>query len=197
MSHFDIKNIKNPKFLKEMSYKDLDILSADIREEILDVVSKNGGHLSSNLGTVESIIALCKVFDFPKDKIIFDVGHQCYTYKILTGRDLSTLRKKDGISGFQKLNESEYDCYECGHSSTSISAAMGFATARDIKNENYSVISYIGDASFDNGLAFEAITNLSRKDSKIIIIVNDNGMSIGLHEGGLSGFFRKISESKI
>ena len=197
MSNFDVKNIQNPSFLKNLSYKDLDLLSADIREEILDVVSKNGGHLSSNLGSVESIIALCKVFDFPKDKIIFDVGHQCYTYKILTGRDLSSLRQKDGLSGFQKMSESEYDCYECGHSSTSIGAAMGFATARDIKGEDYSVIAYIGDASFDNGLAFEAITNLNKEHSKVIIVLNDNGMSIGLHESGLSGFFRNISKSNI
>ena len=109
LQHFDIEAIQNPEFLKDLNYRELDVLSEDIRKYIIDVTSKNGGHLSSNLGTVEAIISLCKNFDFTKDKIVFDVGHQCYTYKILTGRKLDTLRKKGGISGFQKMSESPYD----------------------------------------------------------------------------------------
>lgn len=116
IKHVDLTAIKDPEFLKSMSYKELDVLSDDIRKYIIDITSKNGGHLSANLGTVEATIALCRSFDFLSDKIIFDVGHQCYTYKLLTGRQLDTLRKKDGISGFQKMSESPYDHFEAGHS---------------------------------------------------------------------------------
>ena len=194
--HINLTSIKDPKFLHDLSYDELNVLCADLRQYIVDVVSKNGGHLSSNLGAIESTIALCRAFDFSKDKLIFDVGHQCYTYKILTGRDFSNIRKKDGPSGFPKRNESIYDCYECGHSSTSVSAAMGFAVARDLMKEDYNIVAYIGDASFENGLVFEALNNLYRKPSKIIIIVNDNEMSIGANEGGLSKTFRKLSNTK-
>ena len=131
VKRIDLHSISNPDFLKDLSYKELDVLSDDIRKYIIEITSKNGGHLSSNLCTVESTISLCRNFDFSKDKIIFDVGHQSYTYKILTGRTLETLRKKDGISGFQKINESPYDHFEAGHSSTSISVATGMAYARD------------------------------------------------------------------
>ena len=160
VKHVDLKTITGPEFLNQMSYKELDVLSTDIRDYILDITSKNGGHLSANLGTVEATIALCRTFDFKKDKIIFDVGHQCYTYKLLTGRQLDTLRKKDGISGFQKMNESPYDHFEAGHSSTSISAASGMAIARDLKGEKYDVVAFIGDSSIQNGLAFEGLNNL-------------------------------------
>ena len=145
VTHINLTSIKDPKFLSDLSYNELDVLSAELRKYIIDVISENGGHLSSNLGVVESTIALCRTFDFSKDKIIFDVGHQCYTYKILTGRDFKNIRKKDGPSGFQKRSESIYDCYECGHSSTSLSAAMGIVEARDLKNEDYYVVAYVGD----------------------------------------------------
>lgn len=197
IQHINLTSIKDPKFLSDLSYGELDVLSADLRKYIIDVVSENGGHLSSNLGVVESTIALCRTFDFSKDKIIFDVGHQCYTYKILTGRDFKNIRKKDGPSGFQKRSESIYDCYECGHSSTSLSAAMGIVEARDLKNEDYYVVAYVGDASFENGLIFEALNNLSKKFSKLIIVINDNEMSIGKNEGGLSKTFRKLSNTKL
>ncbi|MCR5308966.1 MAG: 1-deoxy-D-xylulose-5-phosphate synthase [Bacilli bacterium] len=197
ISHVNLSTIKDPKFLSNLSYSELDVLSADLRKYIIEVISENGGHLSSNLGVVESTIALCRSFDFSKDKIIFDVGHQCYSYKILTGRDFKNIRKKDGPSGFQKRNESIYDCYECGHSSTSISAAMGIADARDLKKEDYYVVSFIGDASFENGLVFEALNNLSKNLSKFIIVINDNEMSIGKNEGGLSRTFRKLSNTKL
>ena len=195
IKHYDISKIQNPEFLKELSYKELDVLSEDIRNYILDITSKNGGHLSSNLGAVEATISLCRNFDFTKDKIIFDVGHQSYTYKILTGRDLTKLRKKDGVSGFQKMSESPYDHFEAGHSSTSISAASGIALARDLRKEHYNVIAFIGDSSIQNGLAFEALNNLAQSHHKVIIVLNDNDMSIGQAVGGMSKIFRNFSSS--
>lgn len=195
LRHIDIRDIQNPEFLKDLNYKELDLLSDDIRKYIIDITSKNGGHLSSNLGTVETTISLCRNFDFTKDKIVFDVGHQSYTYKILTGRKLDTLRKKDGISGFQKMSESPYDHFEAGHSSTSISAATGLAYARDLKKEKYDVIAFIGDSSIQNGLAFEGLNALSESGHKVIIILNDNDMSISKPVGGLSNMFRRFSTS--
>ena len=195
--HYPLDKIENPKFLKDLSYKNLDVLSTDISDYLVDVTSKNGGHLSSNLGVVDATIALCRSFDFSKDKIIFDVGHQSYTYKLLTGRDLTSLRQKDGISGFQKINESPYDHYECGHSSTSISAALGMATARDLKNEDYDVIAFVGDSSIVNGLAFEGLNNCRDNKHKIIVVLNDNEMSISKPVGGVSHLLRKFQFSKL
>lgn len=196
IQHIDLNSIENPEFLKGLSTKELNLLCEDIRKYLIDVVSKNGGHLSSNLGVVESTVALCKVFDFSKDKIIFDVGHQCYTYKLLTGRSLENLRSKDGISGFQKIAESPYDHYEAGHSSTSISAANGMAVARDLNKEKYEIIAFIGDASIANGLAIEGLNNCAAdKKHKVIIVLNDNEMSISKNVGGFSKMFRKFSNS--
>ena len=197
LRRLDVKHIEKPDVLKELNYKELDLLSSDIREYILDATARNGGHVSSNLGTVETIISLCRNFDFLKDKIIFDVGHQCYTYKILTGRSLERLRKKDGVSGFQKVDESPYDHYECGHSSTSISVASGLATARDLNKENYEIIAFIGDSSISNGLAYEALNNLAGSGHKVIIVLNDNGMSISKPVGGLSSLFRQFATSGV
>ena len=191
----DLKAIQNPNFLKDLSYKELDVLSTDIAEEIIDKVSINGGHLASNLGVVDATIALCRVFDFSKDKIIFDVGHQCYAYKILTGRSLERLRKSDGISGFQKLTESPYDHFECGHSSTSISAAKGMAISRDLNGDKYDVIAFIGDSALSNGLALEGLNNLAENNNKVIIVLNDNDMSITKPVGGLAKAFRNLSNS--
>lgn len=195
IQRIDIEKIENPEFLKNLNYKELNVLSNDICNYIVDATSKNGGHLSSNLGVVDSTIALCRVFDFSKDKIIFDVGHQCYTYKILTGRSLERLRQKDGISGFQKMSESPYDHFEAGHSSTSISVADGMAYARDLNKENYDVIAFIGDSSIANGLAFEGLNINGKSGNKIIIVLNDNGMSIGKPVGGLAKVFRNFSTS--
>ncbi len=195
INHIDLGNIKSPEFLKTLSYKELYVLADDIRKEIIEKTSIYGGHLSSNLGVIELTIGLNRVFDFSKDKIIFDVGHQCYAYKILTGRNLNNLRQKDGISGFQKRSESPYDVYEAGHSSTSISAASGFAIARDLNKENYDVIAFIGDGSIENGLALEALNNLAGSNHKVIIVLNDNGMSISKHTGGLGKVFAKISSA--
>ena len=197
LKRINLKEIKDPSFLHDLSYKELDVLSKDIRENIIDSVSQNGGHLASNLGVVETTIALCRVFDFSKDKIIFDVGHQCYTYKILTGRSLERLRTKDGTSGFPKLEESKFDYFETGHSSTSISACEGMAFARDLKGEDYSVVAFIGDASIVNGLAFEALNNLGQTNHKVIIILNDNDMSITKPGGVLAKSFRSLSNSSL
>ncbi len=193
VKHIDLTKIKDPSFLKDLSYKELDVLAEDIRAEILRATSTYGGHLSSNLGVVELTIALNRSFDFSKDKLIFDVGHQCYTHKILTGRSLEKLRTTEGVSGFQKRSESIYDCYEAGHSSTSISAANGFAIARDLKHESYDIVAFIGDSSIVSGLAFEGLNNLAHSNHKVIIVLNDNGMSISKPVGALASKFAKIS----
>lgn len=198
MSHkeiqkIDLHTIKDPTFLRTLDYKSLDVLADDIRNEIIDVTSRYGGHLSSNLGVVELTIALHRAFDFSKDKVIFDVGHQAYTHKILTGRSLEGLRTRDHISGFQKMSESPYDVYEAGHSSTSLSAANGFAIARDANNEKYEIVSLIGDSSIVSGLAFEALNNISMSQHKVIIVLNDNDMSISKPVGGMGRFFKKLS----
>lgn len=192
---FDVSNIKDPSFLKDLTYQELEYLSEDIASYIVDITSKNGGHLSSNLGVVDATVALCRVFDFSKDKIIFDVGHQCYTYKILTGRDLSSLRQKDGVSGFQRIHESKYDHFEAGHSSTSIAVANGFAIARDMNKEKYDCIAFIGDSSLANGLALESLNDIALQKHKVIVVLNDNGMSISAPVGGISKMFRKLSSS--
>ena len=169
-----IEQIKDPKFLKKLNINECEDLAKSMREFILDKVSKNGGHLSSNLGIVDLTIAMLKVFDAEKDIILFDVGHECYPYKILTGRSeqFDTLRKFNGLSGFQSLNESKYDRYEAGHSSTSIGSGLGFAIARDLNKENHHVITVIGDGSISNGLAYEAINHLGDLKTKQIIIFN-------------------------
>lgn len=191
----NLSEIENPKFLLGMTYPELEKLADDIRAEILRVTSVYGGHLSSNLGVVDLTIALNRAFDFSNDKLILDVGHQCYAYKILTGRSLEGLRTKDGVSGFQKREESPYDVYEAGHSSTSISAANGFAIARDLKGEHFDVVALIGDGSIVSGLAMEALNNLATSPHKVIIVLNDNGMSISKPAGGLGKMFARISSA--
>ena len=192
---FNIMDIKSPEFLKQLNIDELETLCRDIREFIIENVSKTGGHLSSNLGTVEAIVAMHYCFDSPKDKFLFDVGHQCYTHKILTGRakDFINLRKKDGLSGFTSYDESEYDCLETGHSSTSISAACGFLEAKEVNNEIGEVVCFIGDGSIQNGLAFEGLNYLgSQKNQKLILIVNDNEMSISQNVGRMAKSFSKM-----
>lgn len=193
VKHINLHEIKDPLFLKDLSYAELDVLAADIRKEIIRCTAKNGGHLSSNLGVVELTIALERFFDISKDKFIFDVGHQCYTHKILTGRSLEKLRQTGGVSGFQKIEESPYDCFDAGHSSTSISVMNGFAIARDLNHEDYNVIAVIGDGAIPSGLAFEGLNNVANGEHKVIIILNDNGMSISKPVGGLSRVFGRIS----
>lgn len=177
-----------PADLKEMSLKDMKLLSDDIREFLIEKVSATGGHLASNLGVVELTLAIHKMFESPTDKIIWDVGHQAYVHKILTGRagEFDKLRTMDGLSGFPKRNESSHDTFDTGHSSVSISAACGMAAARDIKGENHHVVAVIGDGSMTGGMAYEGLNNIGDSKSKVIVILNDNGMSISPNTGGIS-----------
>ena len=186
-----------PEELKSMSLEDLELLTYSIRDFLIEKVSKTGGHLASNLGVVELTIALHKVFDSPKDKIIWDVGHQSYVHKILTGRveGFDTLRQSGGMSGFPKAKESVHDIFDTGHSSTSISAAAGMAAARDIKGENNEIIAVIGDGSLTGGMAYEALNNLGDSKSKVIVILNDNGMSISRNIGGVSQHLNNLRVS--
>lgn len=194
----DINEIKDPTFLKQLNYKEMNTLAKDIRSFIIENVSQTGGHLSSNLGTVELIMTLHRVFDAPLDRFLFDVGHQAYTHKILTGRakQFRTLRSYQGLSGYLKMSESPYDCFESGHSSTSLSTALGMAVARDQKNEHYHIIDVIGDASIANGVAFEALNSVEQTPSKIIIILNDNDMAISKSVGSLAKSLAKIRTSQ-
>ena len=189
-----IQEIKDPRFLKKYNEKELNELCTDIRKFIINSVSKTGGHLASNLGVVELTVALHYVFTSPYDKFIFDVGHQSYTHKILTGRadKFNTLRQYGGMSGFQKRDESIHDPFESGHTSTSIAAALGFAYVRDLNKEKNDVIAIIGDGSLTGGLAFEALNNIENLNTKVIIVLNDNSMSISKNVGGLSKFLKKI-----
>lgn len=186
-----------PNDLKNMSNGELELLAVAIREFLINSVAETGGHLASNLGIVEITLGLHKIFDSPRDKIIWDVGHQCYVHKLLTGRlrDFGTLRKTGGMSGFPKSSESCHDTYDTGHSSTSLSVAAGMAAARDIKGEDYSVIAVIGDGAMTGGMAFEALNNISASKSKVIVILNDNGMSISRNTGGLSNHLNKLRAS--
>lgn len=197
LRRINLAEIENPDFLKTLKNEELDLLSKDIRDYIVEVTSKNGGHLSSNLGSSDATIAMCKAFDFPNDKVLFDVGHQSYTYKVLTGRKLENLRQKDGPSGYQRRAESLYDQFEAGHSSTSLSAASGMALARDLKGEKYEIVAFIGDASIVNGLAFEGLNNIAGLNHKVIVVLNDNDMSISKPVGGMGKFFRSISTSSM
>lgn len=186
-----------PADIKLMTGSELELLSYEIRDYLIENVSKTGGHLASNLGVVELTIGLHKVFTTPKDKIIWDVGHQSYIHKILTGRalDICKIRSFEGISGFPKRCESEHDCFETGHSSTSISAAAGFAAARDLNNETYDVVAVIGDGALTGGLAYEGLNNVGDSKSKMIVILNDNEMSISRNTGGIAKHLSKLRAS--
>lgn len=190
----DLNNIKDPSFLKELDIRQLNQLSSNIREFLITNISKTGGHLSSNLGVVELTIALHYVFNSPKDKIFFDVGHQSYVHKILTGRAnrFDTLRKYNGLSGFQKQAESKHDVWEAGHSSTALSSAVAMAIARDLDHQDYEVIPVIGDAAMVGGESLEALNHLGSIKNKVIIILNDNQMSIGKSVGGFGEFLSSI-----
>ena len=195
-----LERINQPNDIKNLNWNELEVLAAEIREFLVQKVSENGGHLASNLGVVELTIALHKVFDSPHDKIIFDVSHQTYTHKILTGRNdaFDTLRKFDGISGFAKMSESEHDVFEAGHSSTSISAALGFLEAKEeYPDQIGEVISIVGDASVTNGLCFEALNYLAAKpNQKMIIIINDNNMSISKNIGFIAKRYNSLRVNK-
>jgi 1-deoxy-D-xylulose-5-phosphate synthase len=189
-----LAGINSPKDVKKLNIQQLIDLSGEIREFLIEKVSKTGGHLASNLGVVELTLALHKVFSTPEDKIVWDVGHQSYVHKIITGRrdKFDVLRQLDGISGFPKTSESPHDVFNTGHSSTSISSALGLAKARDIKKENFSVIAVIGDGALTGGMAFEALNDAGRSPNNFIVILNDNEMSISKNVGGLSRYLSKI-----
>lgn len=185
-----LEKIQKPNDIKKIPADQLPALAEEIREFIIESLSKTGGHLASNLGVVELTIAMHRVFDLPKDKLIWDVGHQSYTHKILTGRKdgFETLRREGGISGFPKRSESDCDVFDTGHSSTSISAGVGYVRARELKKENYSVISIIGDGALTGGMAYEALNNAASLKSNFIIVLNDNEMSITENVGGMSSY---------
>lgn len=189
-----LDKVNYPEDLKKLNLEEKQILAQEIRDKIINTVSNTGGHLASNLGVVELTMAIHSVFNCPKDKIIWDVGHQTYVHKILTGRKdkLDTLRQLDGMAGFPKTSESEYDSYDTGHSSTSISVALGMARARDIKGENHKIITVIGDGALTGGMALEALNDAGSSLSNIIVILNDNEMSISKNVGGISMVLSKL-----
>src|SRR5512144_730411 len=188
-----LDKIHDSKDLRALSREELPPLAEEVRREIIEVVSKTGGHLASSLGVVDLTIALHYAFDTPKDRIVWDVGHQAYAHKILTGRrsQFPTLRQHGGISGFPKRDESPFDHFDVGHASTSISAALGMVAARDIKGEDFKVIAVIGDGSISAGLAFEGLNQAGHLKKNLIVILNDNEMSISKNVGALSAFISR------
>ncbi|OQB15948.1 MAG: 1-deoxy-D-xylulose-5-phosphate synthase [Firmicutes bacterium ADurb.Bin193] len=189
-----LNNIKSPADIKKLDASRLETLAREIRGFLVESVSKTGGHLASNLGVVELTIALHRVFDTNRDKIVWDVGHQTYTHKILTGRkdEFAKLRSFGGISGFPKCCESSHDCFNTGHSSTSVSAALGIARARDLRGEKFSVVAVIGDGALTGGLAYEGLNNAGRMRTNFIVVLNDNEMSISKNVGGISKYLNKL-----
>ena len=194
-----LEKINSPEDVKKLKKEEKEKLAQELREYILETVSKNGGHLASNLGVIELTIALHSVFNTPKDKIVWDVGHQAYAHKIITGRreQFKTLRQLDGLAGFPKTSESEYDSFNTGHSSTSISAALGMARARDLKGEKNQVIAVIGDGALTGGMALEALNDAGFSKTHMTVILNDNEMSISKNIGGLNMFLSKLRTKKL
>lgn len=187
----------NSSLLKNKSYDEISVLAEDIRRELIDAVSEKGGHLASNLGVVELTLAIHRVFDLPNDKLIFDVSHQSYVHKILSGRldGIKKLRELDGASGFQLKSESEYDFFGGGHSGTSVSAALGFAEAEKLNGSGAYAVAVVGDGSFTNGMIYEALNNASAKDLKLVIVLNDNEMSISPNVGSVPNYFGRLRSS--
>ena len=194
-----LDKIKLPETLRDLSGKQLEQIASEVRQKIVEVTSQSGGHVAPSLGAVELAVGLHASFESPKDKIIWDVGHQAYAHKILTGRldQFHTLRSRGGISGFPKIAESPHDAFGVGHASTSISAALGMVLARDLKGENYSIVVVIGDGSLSGGLAFEGINNVDGMKSNLIVILNDNEMSISKNVGAYSNYLTRVSTSNL
>ena len=192
-----LEKINKPNDIKQLSPIEYNQLADEIRRFLIEKISKTGGHLASNLGVIELTMALHLAFNLPQDKLIWDVGHQSYTHKILTGRknQFDQLRKFGGMSGFPKRNESHFDAFDTGHSSTSISAGLGLVKARDLKNEHYSVVSVIGDGALTGGMAYEALNNASSLKTNFIIVLNDNTMSIAKNVGGVPHMLSNIRSS--
>jgi 1-deoxy-D-xylulose-5-phosphate synthase len=189
-----LESINDPKDLRALTWKELKTLAEEIRQEMIDIVSTNGGHLAPNLGVVELTLALHRIFDSPRDKLIWDVGHQTYTHKLVTGRlaEFNSLRLFKGLSGFPKRSESPHDCFETGHSSTSISAAVDFAIARDFLKEDYHVVAIIGDGAMTGGMAYEALNHAGHSGTNLIVVLNDNNMSISPNVGALSLYLNRL-----
>lgn len=193
-----MREIQSPSEVKKMSVREMQALAAEIREEIIRVVSEQGGHLASNLGAVELTLALHYVFDSPEDKLIFDVGHQTYTHKLLTGRRKSfqNLRSRNGTSGFPQIEESEHDSFTAGHASTALSAALGLARTRDIMHGENHVVAVVGDGALTGGMCYEALNDAGQAQTKLIVILNDNEMSISANVGALSSYLTHLRQSK-
>lgn len=193
-----LDDVNSPADLKGRSVRELEALAAEIRERIIQTVSRNGGHLGASLGTVELTLALHSVFDSPRDRIIWDVGHQAYAHKLVTGRrsEFHTLRKIGGLSGFPKRAESPHDAFDTGHASNSISVALGLALARDRTGQDYNVIAVIGDGALTGGLAFEGLNNAGRSGTRLIVVLNDNSMSISRNVGGISHYLTRLRTAK-
>jgi len=193
-----LDQVKYPNDLRKLNVEDLKQLAIELRKELIDVVSVTGGHLGAGLGVVELTIALHYVFDTPKDKLVWDVGHQAYPHKIITGRrdKIRTLRKGGGLSGFTKRSESEYDPFGAAHSSTSISSTLGMAVAKRLSNNSNHVIAVIGDGAMSAGMAFEAMNNAGAMKSKLIVILNDNDMSISPPVGAMRAYLAKLLSGK-
>ncbi|MBC7906724.1 MAG: 1-deoxy-D-xylulose-5-phosphate synthase, partial [Rhodospirillaceae bacterium] len=193
-----LDRVNQPKDISGFSADEIKQLADEVRQEMIEAVSVTGGHLGAGLGVVELTVALHHVFNAPKDKLIWDVGHQCYPHKILTGRKdrIRTLRQGGGLSGFTKRSESQYDPFGAGHSSTSISAGLGMAVARDLKGENFNVIAVIGDGAMSAGMVYEAMNNAGSMDSKLVVILNDNDMSIAPPVGAMSAYLSRLLSSR-
>ncbi len=193
-----LSDINSPSDLKTLSEKELNTLAGEIREEIIHTVAENGGHLASNLGVVELTIALHRVFDCPRDQLVFDVGHQCYPHKLLTGRGsgFSSLRRLDGVCGFPRREESPYDAFDTGHASTAISAALGIARARDMRGESFNVIAVVGDGAMTGGMCYEALNDAGSLHTPLVVVLNDNGMSISRNVGALSKQLTRLRVSR-
>ena len=188
----------SPEKLKQCTPREIDELIPQLREQIIDAVSRTGGHLASNLGVVELTVAMHRVFSSPEDKFIFDVGHQCYAHKILTGRGgrMDVLRQYQGISGFPKREESPHDAYGTGHASTALSAGLGFARARDLKGEDHHVVVVVGDGALTGGMCYEALNDAGCTKTRMIVILNDNQMSIAPNVGAVSRYLTYMRTSK-
>jgi len=199
MSMSLLDRVKSPADVRALSRDELDQLAADVRARLIDICSRTGGHIGAGLGVVELTIALHHAFDTPRDQLVWDVGHQGYPHKLLTGRndDMETLRQENGISGFLKRNESEYDAFGAGHAATSISAALGIASGRDIKNENFKVVAILGDGALTSGLAYEGLNNAGHSDRDIVVVLNDNEMSIAPNVGAMSKYLTSIQRNSL
>src|SRR5712675_1690545 len=194
-----LDHIRGPEDVRNLSREELQPLADEVRQRLIDVVSQTGGHIGAGLGVVELSVALCYCFDSPRDKIVWDVGHQGYPWKILTGRNerLDTLRQRGGLSGFLRRTESEHDQFGAGHAGTALSAAFGMATARDLKGEEFEVVAVVGDGAMTCGLPYEALNNAGDSGRDIIVVLNDNGMSIAPNVGAISKYFGSVIASPI